>query len=146
MEEQSYQQLAEHLDRLRGGFAPSETGAELRLLKGLFTPEEAAVIADRAGLLLTETEQRLNEMAHKGLIFSVHPEDGCVLYQAVPWIVEIWEFQVNRLSQGLFRDLASYWRTQKETAQVETIPHPSPSFRYNVRLCSGNRARSLSGA
>jgi hypothetical protein len=59
------------------------------LLKRLFTPEEAEfavhltldreearVIADRAGLDLTEAEQRLREMAGKGLIFSVEPEGG----------------------------------------------------------------------
>ena len=135
MEEQSYQKLAEHLDRLPGGFAPSETGAELRLLKGLFTPEEAelathltlereeaAIIAGRAGLPPAETEQRLSEMAHKGLIFSVYSEYGPALYQAAPFVVGIYEFQVNRLSEGFLRDLASYWSTQKETAQVETIP------------------------
>jgi electron transport complex protein RnfB len=36
-----YQRLAEHLDRLPDGFAPSEIGAEIHLLKRLFTPEEA---------------------------------------------------------------------------------------------------------
>ena len=61
--ETSYRKLAEHLDRLPGGFAPSDTGAELRLLQRLFTPqeaelathltlerEEAQIIAGRAGL------------------------------------------------------------------------------------------------
>ena len=41
MEMDIYQKLANHLDNLPGGFAPSDTGAELRLLKRLFTPEEA---------------------------------------------------------------------------------------------------------
>ena len=41
MEEGSYRKLAEHLDQLPGGFAPSDTGAQLRLLQRLFTPQEA---------------------------------------------------------------------------------------------------------
>ena len=82
MEEEDYRRLAKHLDRLPGGFPPSDTGAELRLLKGLFTPEEANlatyltlhqeeahVIAARAGRPLAETEQELSGMAEKGLIF-----------------------------------------------------------------------------
>ena len=79
MEGNSYRKLAEHLDRLPDGFPPSSTGAELRLLKRLPTPEEAGlathltldaeealVIATRAGLSLAEAEQRLREMARKG--------------------------------------------------------------------------------
>ena len=102
MEMQSYRKLAEHLDQLPGGFPPSDTEAELRLLKGLFTPEEAELathlslerddvktIAERAGLPLSETEQRLAEMATKGLIFSTQPEEGPALYQAAPFVVGI---------------------------------------------------------
>ena len=43
MDDKRYRDLAEHLDRLPGGFPPSETGAEIRLLERLFTPEEAAL-------------------------------------------------------------------------------------------------------
>src|SRR5512136_1438757 len=110
MSEDCYQKLAEHLDRLPGGFASTDPGAALRLLKRLFTPEEAALaiylaldredargIAERAGLPIAETEQRLAVMAEKGLIFSFHPKDGPPLYQAVPFVVGIYEFQVNNL-------------------------------------------------
>jgi len=41
MDSKHYTNLAEHLDKLPGGFPPSETGAEIRLLERLFTPEEA---------------------------------------------------------------------------------------------------------
>ena len=134
MDEQKYRKLAEHLDRLPGGFAPSETGAELRLLKRLFTPEEAelaihltldreeaAVIASRAGIPPGEAEQRLSEMAHKGLVFSARSGDGGALYQAVPWVVGIWEFQVNRLSDGLLQDIADYGSTRIRRPRVQTI-------------------------
>jgi electron transport complex protein RnfB len=135
MEEKSYRKLAKHLDQLPGGFAPSDTGAELRLLQRLFTPQEAELathltlnregvqaIARRAGLPHAETEQRLAEMAHKGLIFSIHPEDGPILYQAVPFVIGIYEFQVNNLSEGLLQDLADYWSTRKQRPSPQTIP------------------------
>ncbi len=135
MEEAIYRRLAEHLDRLPGGFAPSETGADLRLLRGLFTPEEAelathltldleeaGVIAGRANLSQAETERRLKEMSDKGLIFSVQPEDGPALYQAAPWAVGIYEFQVNRLSKGFLQDLDDYYSTRVRRPRPQTIP------------------------
>ena len=134
MGEDVYRRLAEHLDRLPGGFAPSESGADLRLLERLFTPEEAElavhlklereearVIAERAGLPLAETERRLSEMAQKGLILPVQPEDGPALYQAVPWVVGIYELQVNNLTEGLLQDLAEYSSTRTRRPQVRAI-------------------------
>jgi len=141
METGSYQRLARHLDKLPGGFPPSDSGAEFRLLKRLFMPEEAElavhltldreetrVIADRAGLDLAEAEQRLREMARKGLIFSVEPEGGPALYQAVPWIIGIYEFQVNSLDEGFVQDVNEYIRTRSKVSrpqpvsQIRTIP------------------------
>jgi electron transport complex protein RnfB len=134
MKEGIYRRLAEHLDRLPDGFPPSETGAELPLLKRLFSPEEAElathltldreaapVIAERAGLSVDEAQQRLDQMARKGLIFAVQSADGPTLYQAVPFVVGIYEFQVNNLSEGLLQDVAEYWRTQEQRPRPQTI-------------------------
>jgi Na+-translocating ferredoxin:NAD+ oxidoreductase RNF subunit RnfB len=132
MNEEIYQRLAEHLDQFPGGFINTDPGVAIRLLKLLFTPQEAELalyltldreearsIADRAGVPHSETEQRLAEMAHKGLIFSVHPKDGPPLYQAVPFILGIYEFQVNNLNADLLKELADYMATKK--AQPQTI-------------------------
>jgi hypothetical protein len=75
-----YRQLAHHLDRLPGGFPATESGVELRILRRLFSPqdaelalhltlipEEARVIAHRAGIPVTEAQQRLEDMASRGL-------------------------------------------------------------------------------
>jgi len=83
MDKSCYKNLAEHLDQLPGGFAPSKTGADIELLQRLFTPEEAELaihlslnqesaqsIAVRSGLPLAKTEESLTEMSKKGLIFS----------------------------------------------------------------------------
>ena len=135
MEEAVYQKLAEHLDKLPGGFISCDTNADLRLLRRLFTLEEAALavhqtldretaqkIADRAGLPADETEKRLKEMSNKGLIFSILPEDSPALFQAVPFVIGIFEFQVNNLSKGLIRDLAYYWRARSGSDNKKTIP------------------------
>ncbi len=129
-----YRRLAEHLDRLPDGFPPSESGAEIRLLRRLFTLEEAELavhltleregaeaIASRAHLTEEEAERRLGEMARKGLIFSAESEEGKVLYQAAPFVIGIYEFQVNRLSDEFLKDLSDYWSTVKEREEPRTI-------------------------
>ncbi|MBN1401955.1 MAG: 4Fe-4S binding protein [Anaerolineae bacterium] len=135
MNEAIYRNLAEHLDRLPDGFAPTDTGAELRLLQVLFTQEEAelavhltldrepaAAIAGRAGLPLAVAEARLDEMARKGLIFSVQPEGGPRLYQAAPWVVGIYEFQVNNLTKELRQAISDYSAARKPRSRPESIP------------------------
>ena len=38
-----YQKLAKHLDSLPGGYPPTKDGVELKILRKLFTPEQAAL-------------------------------------------------------------------------------------------------------
>ena len=135
MKEKIYQKLADHLDQLPGGFTPSETGAELRLLQHLFTPQEAELavhlsleretaqeIAQRIGKPLEETEKLLNEMSSRGLIFSIQPNQGPNLFQAVPFVIGIYEFQVNSLDETLMNNLLDYWRSRKPRSRAKTIP------------------------
>jgi Pyruvate/2-oxoacid:ferredoxin oxidoreductase delta subunit len=134
MDAQVYRNLAAHLDRLTGGFAPSETGADLRLLERLFTPQEAELatylslerqtaseVAARAGQPLAEVEPRLVEMARKGLILAYYPEESPTFYRAAPWAIGIWEFQVDRLSEELLQDAEEFWSAQKSRPPVQTI-------------------------
>ena len=67
---------------LPGGYPSTPSGVEVRILKRLFSPEEAELtmkpksrpeqvpaIAARVGLEEAEMARRLEEMARKGLIF-----------------------------------------------------------------------------
>ena len=139
MNQDVYQQLAHHLDNLPAGYPATESGVELRILRRLFSPEEAAlalrltvlpeearVVARRAGLPTAATAARLQEMEQKGLIYSVHPADGPPKYSAAPFVVGIWEFQVNRLTPELVRDFEEYvphlLKIWEITPQLRTIP------------------------
>ncbi|MBN2499310.1 MAG: 4Fe-4S binding protein [Anaerolineales bacterium] len=135
MNKEIYQKLAGHLDRLPDGFPPSRTGADLRLLEMLFSSEEAelavhlgieresaGVIAARAGLPEEVVAARLDEMVRKGLIFCCRGEDGPWLYQAVPLVVGLYEFQVNNLTPGLLRALDDYWSTIEARPRPPSIP------------------------
>lgn len=135
-----YQKLAKHLDDLPGGFPPTESGVELRILRRLFTPEEAElalhltliaeepkVIARRAKIGPEEAADRLEEMAKKGLIYRIASPDKPMRYMALQYIIGIWEFHVNDLDVGLIKDMNAYLPTLfdknwKKGPQLRTIP------------------------
>ena len=136
-----YQKLARHLDNLPAGFPATESGVELRILRRLFTPEEAElalhmtlldeeprVIARRAGMPVEECARQLEEMARKGLIYRTQAEGTSPRYMAIQFAIGIWEFQVNRLNAGLVHDFDEYlpdfapFDVWKKAPQLRTIP------------------------
>ena len=136
-----YYRLARHLDNLPGGYPSTESGVELRILRRLFTPEEAElalaltllaeeprVIARRAGIAVEEAAPRLEAMESKGLIYGIHAPGRPPQYMAQHFVVGIWEFQVQSLSPELVRDFEEYLPTLfnlaawKKAPQIRTIP------------------------
>ncbi|CAO0823412.1 4Fe-4S ferredoxin-type domain-containing protein [Desulfarculales bacterium] len=136
----AYQKLARHLDNLPGGYPPTDSGVELRILRRLFNqneallavkltliPEQAKVVARRAGLKPEEATRRLDEMAKKGLIFR-YEDKGTPYYMAAQYVIGIWEYQVNDLDPELIADMNEYVpalfdvHAWKSAPQLRTIP------------------------
>jgi Na+-translocating ferredoxin:NAD+ oxidoreductase subunit B len=136
-----YERLAAHLDDLPAGFPRTESGVELRILRRLFTPEDAGlalyltlipaepqVIASRAEIPVEEAAGRLEEMVKKGLIFGIHREGKPPLYAALQFVVGFWEGQVNKLDRELAQDADEYMLTYVDHSfwralpQLRTIP------------------------
>lgn len=134
-----YIKLARFLDDLPAGFPGTKTGTELRLLRQLFTPEEAEltlhltlipetarVIARRAESDYTEVENKLNEMSRKGLIYSFEKTGKPAVYMANQMIIGIWEFHVTQLNRELVRDMNEYMPSlineSWKVPQLRTIP------------------------
>jgi NAD-dependent dihydropyrimidine dehydrogenase PreA subunit len=139
MPEKIYQKLAKHLDKLPGGFPSTNTGVELRILKRLFTPEEAEfalhltlipeesrVVARRAKISTQEASQRCETMARKGLIYRIDSKADQPKYMACQYAIGIWEFHVNDLDEGLAKDMGEYLPFLFEEAwkkpQLRTVP------------------------
>jgi ferredoxin len=141
MEIDIYERLAKFLDELPAGFPPSPSGVELRILRQLFTPEEASlalnlaliaedarVIAVRAGLPLPEAERILSEMARKRIIHAFHQAGKPTRYLAEQFVVGFWEGQVNRLNPELVEWFEEYLPTYARSGiwgkgpQLRTIP------------------------
>ena len=139
--EDLYRQLAQHLDNLPAGFPPTKSGVELRILKRLFTPEEATVamgltimpeppaaIAARLKRDPDALAPMLEEMATKGLIFR-RARKGENQYMAAQFVVGIWEYHVNDLDEELIKDVNEYIPhlmkksfIKHETKQLRVIP------------------------
>jgi len=154
-----YQQLACHLDNLPGGFPPTGSGVELRILRHLFSPEEAAlalhltlipeearVVARRAGISVAAATRRLEAMARKGLLFRTEDVPGRPTYMAAQYAIGIWEFQVNRLTPAFVRDMEAYIPSLKDTAwkrpQLRTIPI-GQSLHHEIVVLPHEKAEAL---
>jgi electron transport complex protein RnfB len=135
-----YERLAIFLDNLPSGFPRTESGVELRILKRLFTEEEAALacllniwpesaetIAGRAQKPTHELAGTLYEMSHKGLIDRSDRPEGA-MYSAAQYVIGIWEYHVNDLDEELIKDMNEYIpalfdaMTRIKTQQLRTIP------------------------
>lgn len=119
-----YHQLREQLDQYSVGFPATPSGVEMKILKMLFTEEEARMYLDLSLTLETpagvaertnqnpETVANLLEgMAEKGLIFSVR-KDESARYAAAAFIYGIWEY----LEKTLDRELAGLFDKYFEEA------------------------------
>ena len=135
-----YTQLAHHLDKTPSGFPETESGVEIRILKQLFTEKEAELalslvmmlepveaIAERAGKDPEVIEPMLIEMGKKGTIIHVN-KNGKNSYMLLHFVVGIWEYQVNRLTEELIKDFNEYVphliqaQYKHKTQQMRVVP------------------------
>lgn len=111
MSDEVYRKLAKVLDTLPNGFPPTESGAELKLLKKIFDPDEAELfcdlrlafetaeqIAQRTGRPLEGLEEKLIRMGERGQLMAVDL-GGIGLFKMVPWAFGIYEFQLPHLDK-----------------------------------------------
>ena len=122
-EDHIYEHLRRHLDRQAIGFPASRNGAELRVLKHIFSPEEAQIAAGlsdrhepldvlykRLGHLVTSPDELarvLDRILKKGGI-EVKMENGRRLYANAPLVVGMYELQIGRLTPEFTRDFEAY--------------------------------------
>ena len=143
-EDTVYRNLQEHLDKLPVGYPAADSGADIRVLKHLFHPEEAKLAVylswtpesakqihkrvEKTGMSLGELAQVLERMFNKGSI-ERRIESGEELYSNALLAIGMYEYQVNRLTRGFLEDYEQYlneaWvfeagRTQ--IPQLRTIP------------------------
>ncbi|NOY68679.1 MAG: 4Fe-4S ferredoxin [Deltaproteobacteria bacterium] len=111
MSDEIYHRLAKVLDTLPNGFPSTESGVEIKLLKKVFTPDEADLfcdlrltmetadqVADRTGRPKEGLEGMLTSMWERGEVFGVDL-GGVKLFKMIPWVLGVYEFQLNRMDR-----------------------------------------------
>jgi ferredoxin len=115
-----YEQLAEVLNKLPNGFPRTPSNVEIRILKKIFSSEEASlasqltgsmepveVIAKRAVLSAEETRTRLVDMAKRGLLWSYRGGDQ-IFFRLAPFVVGIYESQRENMDHELAHLVEDY--------------------------------------
>jgi len=144
-------------------YPATESGVEIRILKRLFTPDEAklvlclSAIPETLGAIYRRTRramtgeqlgQALDHMADKGCIRKLPGKKG-PLYGKMPLVVGMYEAQVDRLTPELERDVRAYFDEAfgremhgPRTPQMRTVPvHKSIPVEHAV--ATYNDIRSL---
>jgi electron transport complex protein RnfB len=123
-----YKALADRLHALPNAYPPTESGIERKLLAKLFSPEQAklaaqlrlrketaADIAKRLQRDPRETRSLLKSMARAGLI-AAGRTDGGMGYGLMPFVVGIYEMQIDRIDQELAELFEAYYQEAFGTA------------------------------
>lgn len=147
-----YRRLARVLDELPNRFPAAEDESDLRLLAKLFSEPEAelaaqlsldlenpAQIAERLGRDMRETAGLLKEMSRKGLITIGKTKEGRLGFGLMPFVVGIYEAQVNRMDAEMAELYEAYYqsafhRALLEQPQVHRVIPVGESVKNNMEV------------
>lgn len=160
-----YKELQEHLDKMPVGYPKTKSGVEIRLLRNLFTPDEALLAAKlnffptelkkiyhklkKTNITLNILKEKLDIMSQKGLIMKTEIK-GQPNYSNIPLILGIWEFQLGRLTPEVVIDTYQYFNesffengyNKTGIPQMRTIPIEK-SVNNEATIATYDQARTL---
>jgi electron transport complex protein RnfB len=136
-----YEKLREQLDQYSVGFPTTQSGIEIKILKKLFTEEEAgmyldmtmmletpAAVAARTGGSAEAVSAMLANMARKGLLFRQRKDEE-VKYAAVAFVIGSYEYQLKNMDRDLAEMVEAYFQEGflnfapgKNIVPLRTIP------------------------
>ena len=121
MSEERYRELQQRLDQYSMGFPAAESGIELKILRRLFSLDDADLflslthqletpdsVACRLEKPVEEIAARLDDMAERGILFRLKKAEGS-RYGAIPFVHGIFEFQVKSLDRELSEMVEQYF-------------------------------------
>jgi ferredoxin len=121
---QVFRKLQQKLDQLPIAFPATESGVEIRILKHLFSPEQARIalsmsfVPEPAAVIrkrlrkrypdLAALEEILEKMAARGSIARSVTKDGVKIYSITMLAIGMFEFQVEQLTKAFYEDFKQY--------------------------------------
>jgi H+/Na+-translocating ferredoxin:NAD+ oxidoreductase subunit B len=143
MTDSIYTKLREQMDQYSIGFPETESGIEMKILKKLFTEEEAAMyldlslmlespesVAQRTGRDLEKTAGMLQTMTEKGLLFCLK-RNGTASYAVVPFVIGSYEFQLGKMDKEFAQMTEQYFEEAFLTAFGESTVLPLRTIPVN---------------
>ena len=131
----SYIELAEVLDMIPNSFAHTEDEIHLKLLKKIFSPEEAFIASklkltgitkeDLASIIHLpdiKTVKILESMNKKGQIRAWTRKDGVRKYGLMPFVVGIYEEQLDKMDKELAGLIEEFLEKSKAKGLFDTEP------------------------
>jgi electron transport complex protein RnfB len=137
------------LNALPNGFPRTSSKVEIRILKKLFSPDEALlaskmsrtretaeVISSRLGLPVDETQSRLLKMADKELVW-ISKEEGRQVFRLAPFIVGIYE------ASDMDHELAHLVEAYLSNGGAQGIMGPQPALHRVVPAQSAVKSECI---
>ncbi|MFW9947583.1 MAG: ATP-binding protein [Candidatus Odinarchaeota archaeon] len=155
-EDEVYTKLQKYLDSLPVDYPETESGIEIRILKHLFTPQEAEIALNlklipqepkamfrpfkKKGWTLEQFSEALLTMAKKGAINWIRRRDGTNYYSIAFLMVGFYDYQIDKLTKNFSEDIDQYMdegfipaMLENGILQMRTIPiEKSVSLEYNI--------------
>ena len=117
-----YQKLAEQLDKIPNGFPKTKSGVELKILKKLFSPEEAKLasslslelqtiktISENNNAVEADVKVLLIGMVKKGLIELKKEEGKGLVFCLIPFVVGFYERQNAKIDKEFAKLFEDYY-------------------------------------
>ncbi|MFX1281670.1 MAG: 4Fe-4S binding protein [Promethearchaeota archaeon] len=140
MSEESYKKLREYINKNSRGFPETSSGVGVKILKRLFSEEDAKIIlrlkpsqeretadqiAKRTGLDKNTVEKELESLSKKGLIFRIR-RGNTTIYNLAPFMIGLYEYSVQVIDE----DLAKLYREYFDSKYIyELAKYNIPGFK-----------------
>lgn len=134
MEKDVYERLAAALDRLPNGFPRTSSGVEIRILKKIFSPEEASIasqlnrswepleaLAKRIRLDVENAGEKMKMMYERGLL-RYEKTGGRHFFRLAPFIIGIYEAQLETMDHELAHLVEDYLSNGGATGIMKPQP------------------------
>jgi len=155
-EDKIYRTLQIYLDSLPIDYPETKSGVELKILKHIFTPQEAEIALNlklipqepramfrpfkKQGWNLEQFSEALLTMARKGAINWIRRRDGTNYFSIAFLVVGFFDYQIDRVTKEFGQDFDQYMdegfisaMLENGILQMRTIPiEKSISLEYNV--------------
>lgn len=124
-----YEELRRQIDKMPVGMPSTTSGVEIRILKHLFTPDEAKIALHlniflepleriyrrvkqrNPSITLNDVEETLDRLVMNGSILA-DEQNGVTRYSYAPFVVGMYEFQVDRMTRDFYEAVDEYTRNE----------------------------------